>query len=56
MNGEPGPLYAVVRALASLALRSWFRLRVAGADRVPGEGPAIVARDRRGRRLLRRRR
>ena len=43
MSGEPGRFYAVVRALASLGLRSWFRLHVTGAEHVPAEGPAIVA-------------
>ena len=43
MSGEPGRLYAVVRAVASLGLRSWFRLHVAGAEHVPATGPAIVA-------------
>jgi 1-acyl-sn-glycerol-3-phosphate acyltransferase len=35
--------YAVVRPLASLLLRSWFRLRVTGAERIPADGPVIVA-------------
>ena len=39
---EPGRLYAVVRLLAGLVLRAWFRLRVKGADGVP-DGAAIVA-------------
>ena len=32
-----------MRLLASLVLRSWFRLRVSGSELVPGEGPAIIA-------------
>ena len=40
---EPGRLYAVVRALASLGLRSWFRIHATGAEHVPEDGPAIVA-------------
>jgi 1-acyl-sn-glycerol-3-phosphate acyltransferase len=38
----PGRLYAVVRVLAALGLRSWFRLRVSGADRLP-DGAAVIA-------------
>ena len=40
---EPGRLYAAVRAVSSLGLRSWFRLRVTGAEHVPERGAAIVA-------------
>ena len=39
----PGRLYAVARVLVSLALGSWFRLHVAGAEHVPERGAAIVA-------------
>jgi 1-acyl-sn-glycerol-3-phosphate acyltransferase len=42
-RGVSRPLYAIVRALATLVLRSWFRLHVTGADRLPSSGPAIVA-------------
>ncbi len=37
------PLYAVIRVLARGFLRLWFRIRVAGLDHVPDEGPAILA-------------
>jgi 1-acyl-sn-glycerol-3-phosphate acyltransferase len=41
---SPGALYAVVRAVAWLILRTWFRVRVSGREHVPGEGAgAIVA-------------
>ena len=36
-------LYAIVRPLAALALRSWFRVSISGAEHLPAEGPAIVA-------------
>lgn len=36
-------MYAVVRVLAAVLLRFWFRVRVSGADRIPEEGPAIIA-------------
>jgi 1-acyl-sn-glycerol-3-phosphate acyltransferase len=39
---SPG-LYAVVKALASLLMYSSFRIRIAGAEQIPTEGPAIVA-------------
>ena len=39
---SPG-LYAVVRVLATGLLRFWFRVRVCGADRIPEQGPAIIA-------------
>ena len=39
----PGRRYAVVHALASLGLRSWFRLHVRGPEHVPERGAAIVA-------------
>jgi 1-acyl-sn-glycerol-3-phosphate acyltransferase len=42
-RGVSPALYGIVRVVASLALRFWFRLRVRGAEHVPGEGPAIVA-------------
>ena len=38
----PGRLYAVVRVLASLGLRSRFRLHAAGVEHVPERGAAIV--------------
>jgi len=42
-RGVARPLYAVVRALAALVLRTWFRLHVSGGGHLPTEGPAIVA-------------
>jgi 1-acyl-sn-glycerol-3-phosphate acyltransferase len=42
-RGVARGLYAVVRVLASLALRSWFRLRVSGVEHVPATGAGIVA-------------
>jgi 1-acyl-sn-glycerol-3-phosphate acyltransferase len=42
-KGQQPALYALVRALLTPLLRLWFRLRVEGADHIPGEGPAIVA-------------
>ena len=36
-------LYAAVRLVASGLLRAWFRVRIAGADRIPAQGPAIIA-------------
>lgn len=42
-RGVSPALYAVVRCLATLVLRSWFRLRITGVEHVPSEGPAIVA-------------
>jgi 1-acyl-sn-glycerol-3-phosphate acyltransferase len=41
-RGVSPALYATVRALAAVVLRSWFRLRITGAEHVPGEGAAIV--------------
>jgi 1-acyl-sn-glycerol-3-phosphate acyltransferase len=42
-RGVSSVLYAIVRVLASVALRSWFRLRATGVEHVPGAGPAIIA-------------
>jgi 1-acyl-sn-glycerol-3-phosphate acyltransferase len=42
-RGFSGPLYAVIRALARAVLRTWFRLRVSGAEHIPEHGGAIVA-------------
>jgi 1-acyl-sn-glycerol-3-phosphate acyltransferase len=33
----------VIRAFANVLLHVWFRVRVVGADRIPAEGPAIIA-------------
>ena len=40
---EPGRLYGLVRAIAAVVLRIWFRLRVTGSEHVPEHGAAIVA-------------
>jgi 1-acyl-sn-glycerol-3-phosphate acyltransferase len=40
---EPGRLYGLVRAIAAVVLRAWFRLRVTGSEHVPEHGAAIVA-------------
>jgi 1-acyl-sn-glycerol-3-phosphate acyltransferase len=40
---RPGRLYAVVRVVAGLVLRTWFRHRVSGAEHLPARGGAIVA-------------
>jgi len=42
-RGFSAPLYAVVRALASAVLRTWFRVRVSGAEHIPADGGVIVA-------------
>jgi 1-acyl-sn-glycerol-3-phosphate acyltransferase len=42
-TGFSGPLYAVIRALASAVLRTWFRVRVSGAEHIPADGGVIVA-------------
>ena len=42
-RGVSPPLYAFVRALATIFLRGWFRFRATGIEHVPAEGPAIVA-------------
>ena len=39
----PQGLYRAVRVLASVALRSWFRLRTSGAEHVPERGAVIIA-------------
>ncbi len=41
--GVSGPLYAVVRVIATVLLRGWFRVRILGREHVPSEGPAIIA-------------
>ncbi len=42
-QGVSGPLYRVVRALATVVLRGWFRFRVSGREHIPQDGPAIIA-------------
>jgi 1-acyl-sn-glycerol-3-phosphate acyltransferase len=40
---SPGWLYVAVRAVASALLRTWFRLRVSGAENLPPTSAAVVA-------------
>ncbi len=42
-RGFSRPLYAVIRALARAVLRTWFRVRVSGAEHIPEHGGVIVA-------------
>jgi len=42
-RGFSAPLYAVIRALASAVLRTWFRVSVSGAEHIPADGGVIVA-------------
>jgi len=42
-GGFSAGLYALVRAFATGLLRLWFRVRIEGADRIPTQGPAIIA-------------
>ncbi len=42
-QGFSGPLYAAIRALATAVLRTWFRVRVSGAEHIPADGGVIVA-------------
>ena len=42
-QGFSRPLYAVIRALARAVLRTWFRVRVSGAEHIPAHGGVIVA-------------
>jgi len=42
-RGFSRPVYAVTRALASAMLRTWFRVRVTGAEHIPADGGVIVA-------------
>ena len=41
--GFSAPFYAVIRALASAVVRTWFRVRVSGAEHIPADGGVIVA-------------
>jgi 1-acyl-sn-glycerol-3-phosphate acyltransferase len=36
-------LYRIVRAATAAIVRVWFRFRVMSADRIPADGPAIIA-------------
>jgi 1-acyl-sn-glycerol-3-phosphate acyltransferase len=42
-TGFSGPLYRIVRTLAAVVLRGWFRFRVSGREHIPDDGPAIIA-------------
>ena len=42
-RGVSRPLYAVVWALVVPFMRVYFRLWITGAQRIPREGPVIVA-------------
>ncbi len=42
-SGSPGRLYAIVRWLTIAVLRAWFRVRISGAEHIPGNTPVIVA-------------
>jgi 1-acyl-sn-glycerol-3-phosphate acyltransferase len=42
-RGVSRPLYALVRALVVPFMRLYFRLRITGAERIPREGPVIIA-------------
>jgi 1-acyl-sn-glycerol-3-phosphate acyltransferase len=42
-RGVSPPLYAVVRGIAIPFMRVYFRLHIDGADRIPGEGAAVIA-------------
>jgi 1-acyl-sn-glycerol-3-phosphate acyltransferase len=42
-KGVSRPLYALVKAIVTPILRTYFRMHVQGTEHVPAEGPAIVA-------------
>jgi 1-acyl-sn-glycerol-3-phosphate acyltransferase len=42
-RGVSPPLYAVVRGIAIPFMRGYFRLHIEHGERIPAEGPAIVA-------------
>ena len=42
-KGVSRPLYAIVRALVVPFMRVYFRMHIAGAEHIPGDGPAIIA-------------
>ena len=42
-KGVSRPLYAIVRVLVTPFMRLYFRMHIAGAEHIPGEGAAIVA-------------
>jgi 1-acyl-sn-glycerol-3-phosphate acyltransferase len=42
-KGVSRPLYWIVRGLLEPFLRLWFRMHITGAEKIPREGPAILA-------------
>jgi 1-acyl-sn-glycerol-3-phosphate acyltransferase len=42
-KGVSRPLYALVKFLVVPFMRLYFGLRISGAERIPGEGPVIIA-------------
>ena len=42
-KGVSRPLYALVKAFVAPFMRLYFGLRVSGADRIPADGPVIIA-------------
>jgi 1-acyl-sn-glycerol-3-phosphate acyltransferase len=42
-RGVSPPLYTFIRALATVGLRVWFRLRISGTEHIPSDRPVIVA-------------
>lgn len=42
-RGSSRPLLAVARVLVKVVLRSWFRVRIFGAEHIPDAGPALIA-------------
>ena len=42
-RGVSPALYTLVRWLATLVFRFWFRVRISGAEHIPDDGPVIVA-------------
>jgi 1-acyl-sn-glycerol-3-phosphate acyltransferase len=42
-KGVSRPLYALVRAIVTPLLRTYFRMRITGAERIPAHGAAIIA-------------
>jgi 1-acyl-sn-glycerol-3-phosphate acyltransferase len=42
-RGVSPRLYACARALTSVILRLWFRVKVSGREHIPSDGPAILA-------------
>jgi 1-acyl-sn-glycerol-3-phosphate acyltransferase len=42
-KGVSRPLYALVKGVVKPLFRVWFRMHVAGAEKVPAEGAAVVA-------------